>query len=130
MKADTSDVVAVRFISLLQQQLRALLPQGSTSISMGVTHTYSEGGTIANFNPRLSRNGNNIKVELGANEVSYFGYELGYNEDGSKRTPRIPAEGQAREAANYQILDTAIRNTCEALGLEFENVTWSVTGVI
>lgn len=130
MIAESAENVAIRFISLLNYQMKSLLPQGPSSISMGVTHIYSEGGTIASFNPRFTMSGNNIRLELDAGEVSYFGYELGYNEDGSKREPRYAREGQQREVANYKILETAIRNTCEALGIEYSNITWSITGVI
>lgn len=132
MKAESGAVVAARFCDLLEQQLRALLPNGPDSISMNVTHVYSTGKSILALPEGLTKtdNGKNIKIDLSAGETEYFGFMLGFEADGvTRKTPRIPAEGEAREAANFNILETAIKNTCEALGVDFDNVTYSFGGI-
>lgn len=130
MTADSAEVVLERFAAILEQSIKALLPNGNTSISMGVHHIYSKQGTILNFRPvRVINGGNRFALQISSG-VPYFNAAYGFDEIGNKLTPRVnKSGGEQREIANYKIIETAIKTTCDALGLEFDNVSVEVSGL-
>ncbi len=83
-----------RFYTVFFHTLQANCPD----IRNKQQHPYATGNTIANIMTYKQENGWQIVIN-----VPYADFEFGYNQDGSKRTPRGP-----HEEYNYKILDKAI----------------------
>lgn len=103
MEQDTIQTTLDRFYTLLHWQLAAQLPRP------GGIHIYSKGALIAGFNSKKKSDGWLISISDG---IDYGSYALGFNDDGSKRTPRGPLE-----AINFQIVEKAIESISKIIAL-------------
>ena len=103
MEQDTIQTAIDRFYTLLHWQLAAQLPRP------GGIHIYSKGALIAGFTSKKTSDGWIITISDG---IDYGSYALGFNDDGSKRSPRGPLE-----ANNFKIVENAIREISKIIAL-------------
>jgi len=103
MEQDTIQTAIDRLYTLLHWQLAAQLPRP------GGVHIYSKGALIAGFTSRKTADGWMISISDG---IDYGSLALGYEDDGSRRTPR----GQL-EALNFQIVETCIRDVAKVVAI-------------
>lgn len=90
-----------RFYTLLAYQLMAQMPRP------GGIHIYSTGNMLANFSTSKTADGWIIEISKG---VDYSGYAMGYEPDGSKRSPRGPLE-----MINFKTIDNCIRDVSKLI---------------
>lgn len=103
MEQDTIQTAIDRFYTLLHWQLAAQLPRP------GGVHIYSKGAMIAGYVSRKTADGWVITISDG---IDYGSLALGFNDDGSKRTPRGPLE-----ALNFKIVENAIRDVAKVVAI-------------
>ena len=103
MQQDSIQTSVDRFYTLLHWQLAAQLPRP------GGIHKYSHGGLIAGVTSRRTSDGWIITI---SNGIDYGAFAMGYNSDGSKRTPR-----GSLEALNFSIIEWAITSTARVCAL-------------
>lgn len=95
MMDESMETTVDRFYTLLTYQLMAQMPKP------GGIHKYSTGNMLANFSTSKTSDGWIIEISKG---VSYSGYAMGYDDSGSKRSPRGPLE-----SINFQTIENCIK---------------------
>ncbi|MCR5112735.1 MAG: hypothetical protein K6A63_02230 [Acholeplasmatales bacterium] len=93
---ETLDTTIDRFYTLLTYDLMAQMPRP------GGIHKYSTGNMLANFSTSKTPDGWIIEISKG---VNYSGMAMGYNDDGSKRSPRGPLE-----SINFRTIENCLRD--------------------
>ena len=108
MVNDTPQTAVDRFYTLLHWQLAAQLPRP------GGIHKYSKGGLIKGFSSNRSTDSNgNVTWRLTiSNGIDYGAFALGFNADGSRRSPR----GEL-EARNFKIIDTTVKSVAKIIAI-------------
>lgn len=103
MEQDTLQTTIDRFYTLLHWQLAAQLPRP------GGIHIYSKGSLITGFVSSKTADGWSLTI---SNGIDYGAYALGFDDDGTRRTPR----GEL-ESLNFQILEQAVREVAKIIAL-------------
>lgn len=103
MEQDTIQTAIDRFYKVLHWQLAAQLPRP------GGVHIYSKGAMIAGYTSRKTADGWVISISDG---IDYGSLALGFNDDGSKRTPR-----GSLETSNFKIVESVLRYVANVVAI-------------
>ncbi|MBO5711894.1 MAG: hypothetical protein J6R47_03560 [Acholeplasmatales bacterium] len=95
MEGESLKTLAERFSTLLYHQLRAQMPRP------GGIHKYSKGGMLRGFTMKPTETGYHIVM---SNDIPYSHLAMGFNADGSRRSPRGNLE-----SINFQTIDNCLR---------------------